>query len=101
MKLEDLVVLKFAPNNCFVEVVDVSQIKEKDFKIDLEKKTWLYKGWGNNPIGRARNIRGRFGMEIKSGVIGVYDRNSTEQIDSLVASAQSCTYSKTDMYDSL
>jgi len=38
MKLEDLVVLKFAPNNCFVEVVDVSQIKEKDFKIDLEKK---------------------------------------------------------------
>lgn len=100
MKLEDLVVLKFAPNNCCVQVVDVSQIREKDFEIDLEERTWSYGERKNIPIGTAR-IKYRCGVEIKEGIIGIYDRNSTEQIDSLVGSAQSYTQSTTNMYDSL
>jgi len=84
--LEKLVVLKYADNECYVQVVSVKEAMEKYgekyFGIDLAKRTWRY-GQSQFKIGSRRECeRGSRG-----GVIGVFNRFNIDQLDSLAHAA--------------
>ena len=86
IKMEDLVVLKYADNECYVQVVSVKEAigkySEKYFGIDLARRKWRY-GRSEFNIGSRRECeRGSRG-----GVIGVYNRLSIDQLDSLAHAA--------------
>ncbi|MFH0928851.1 MAG: hypothetical protein V1818_00680 [Candidatus Aenigmatarchaeota archaeon] len=57
-KKENLVVLKYATNECYTNVVKVDKVDPKDFSIDLEKGTWSFDEWKNNKIGSMRSLYG-------------------------------------------
>ncbi len=83
---ERLVVLKYADNNCYVQVVSVEEAIKKYnkryFGIDLEKLTWKY-GRSEHKIGSSRwRERG-----LREGVIGVYDRCDIDHLDSMAYAA--------------
>ena len=83
-----------------VDVVDVSEITDGHLEIDLEKRTWSYGERKDIPIGIGR-IKYAHGIEIKEGIIGIYDRNSTKQLSSMTGSAIIFTRSTTGSYDYL
>lgn len=82
LRMDDLVVLGFAPNNCYPKVIIAEEALSKyggSLEIDLQNKTWVYKfarGAFDTlpkplPIGESRFIRRDGG---NSGPIGVYNR---------------------------
>ena len=88
MELVDLVVLKYAPNTSWTQVVDAKGIE--DIEVDLDKGTWSYKGWKDVEVGQARKIY-LGNVKVKSGVIGVYDRTSASQLSSMISAAAEFT----------
>ncbi len=83
--LDNLIVLKFAPNTCYQQVITARKAFEeypKDFSIDLENKTWNWRNGRNMQIGKARFVR----SYSEEGIIGIYDRNLTEHLDSMIHS---------------
>lgn len=89
LKLTDLVILTYSPNACYTSVHDGAK-PIKDLAIDLEKRTWSYSHWTNIRIGQSRSPYHQ-GHKIKEGVIGVYNRNDTKQLDSMVGDAKEAT----------
>lgn len=89
--LDNLIVLQFAPNNAYPQVIRAETALDKysSLKIDVDKKTWSY-GEGNGnlwhrtrfddvKIGTARFIERNDG-----GVIGVYDIKKIKDLDQMV-----------------
>jgi len=91
-KLENLVVLQYARDNSYVNVVDAGSVEDNNFNISLEKGVWNYRhnfggsvrkirtfkiGESRIPIGGVRN------SSEKWGIIGVYDRTKTNQLSSM------------------
>ena len=100
-KLEHLVVLKYASNTCYTEVVDVSGFEDEWFHLDVNEGLWGYKFGGffhqesqERKIGESRYI-GR----AKYGIIGVYDRTNTEHLSSMVHSANEAVESPSSWVD--
>ena len=87
MKKEDLIVLRYAQNTCYVNVALANEVHEGDFSIDLEKKIWSYQCWKDVPIGQQRSPYDDHSNKIKSGIIGVYDRSDIKQLSSMVHDA--------------
>lgn len=95
MKPEDLVVLKYADNTCYTNVVNISDLKDKDFSYDIKKKTWTYK-YGNYDDRCPKTYK--IGEESRHcswgcqfGVIGVFDRTDTGQLSFMVSCAKRST----------
>ena len=93
MNLKDLVVLKFSDNTCYTSVVNIKDIKDESFNVDIKNKTWSYKERKNVKIGNSRNLRDNFSNEIKYGVIGVYNRKLINNLNSLVFASKEFTES--------
>ena len=73
MEKKDIVVLKYAPNPSFLQIVGIKDVKSEEFKVDLERKVWSFAYWRNIPIGKSRPVS----RDYREGVIGVY---STQNI---------------------
>ena len=86
-KAENLVVLRFAINRAYAEVVDASDIP--DLEIYLDRGTYKYGNYLEVEIGRRIPEVG--GGIWNEGIIGVYDRTKTGQLDRMVHDAISCT----------
>jgi hypothetical protein len=82
MKLEDLVVLQYASNTCYTTLTRVSEVKVKNFSVDIEKSTWSYDEYRDRKIGDARLYGAHF------GVIGVYDRTNDQHLNSMLYAAR-------------
>ena len=85
--IDDLAVLRFTDNVCYVEVVSVktAQKKAPSLVVNPEKYTWkINDGLSNpldeDPIGTAR----RFTHCNPQGPIGVYDRTKLTHMDGMV-----------------
>lgn len=99
MELENLVVLQYSPNNCYVQVVDVKDVKEKNFSIDIPKETWSYDSWKDIEIGNSRSpFHPRNGL-YEYGIIGVYNRLDTKHISNLASAAREFTFPKRGFSD--
>ncbi len=89
-RLENLVVLQYASNNCYVNVADFMQMSKEGslggscMSVDLQKGTWSYREYRDKKIGEAR-VCGGHGN--RSGVIGVYDRTNTSHLDCMAHAA--------------
>ena len=84
-KLENLVVLRFAPFIRDIEMVDISKVikKDKDFSIDTEKGTWRYdflKGLEGPIVHAINQPRLYFPPEYDNGVIGVFDKTHPDYL---------------------
>jgi len=89
----NLVVLCFSPNICYTQVKGYERAhKEHGLEVDLKEGTWT---WNHNTyhIGEARPLNH------KEGVIGVYNRASTQQLDSMVHKAREATQSPGSCFD--
>jgi hypothetical protein len=56
--LENLVVLQFAPNNCYPQVIEARTALDKypPLKIDIDKKTWNYgRNAANKKVGSSNS----------------------------------------------
>ena len=84
MKIEDLVVLRYAQNECYTSVVAAADVEDDKFNIDLEKQVWSYREWENRKIGQGRPTHD---VTDHYGIIGVYDRTNTNHLDSMVHDA--------------
>jgi len=40
LKKQNLIALKYSDNNCYTCVVDIDEVKDKGFNVDLKKGTW-------------------------------------------------------------
>lgn len=92
-QIKDLVVLMYARNECYTNVVDAKEALSEypGLSVDLKKGKWSYvrgsKLWEDVEIGRS--IDHEYGC--RGGVIGVYDRTRTEQLNSMVHHAREAT----------
>jgi len=81
---EDLIVLMYASNNCYFEVVPYCD-EIKDLSVDFIKGTWSYREWKNNQIGKARDFFYKDGSgKFPEGIIGVYDRTKIKHLNSMI-----------------
>lgn len=79
-KRENLVVLRFGPNPCLPEVIDIDQISE--VTVDLKAATWTYRENDRlRKIGESRIFGPSYGQS--GEVIGVYDKTITDHINFL------------------
>ncbi|MBI2451760.1 hypothetical protein HYV50_01635 [Candidatus Pacearchaeota archaeon] len=103
MRKENLVVLKFEFNNCCVGVVGINEVKQDNFSMDLDRKTWSYQSWRDIPIGQRRSLYNTHADEIREGIIGVYDRTKIGHLNSMIAAATESTSERvsSDRYDYL
>lgn len=92
IKMEDIVVLQYASNTCYTQIVELKDAEEK-VDVNLERKVWTYTAlkdrdanFKNIKIGKARSPYLN-GHEYRDGVIGVYDRRQTEHLDQMVHDA--------------
>jgi hypothetical protein len=85
MRLRDLILLQYAPNVCYVQVVSIKNAKKNNptLQIDLEKKVWSWGGMRSGikdvPIGNARDIE----PSCRTGPIGIYDRTNDAQLSNM------------------
>ena len=101
MKEEDLVVLRYSPNDCythvdsFLTIKDSPQIKEyapaKKFydslQVDLQRETWKVAGFENGKIGSGTTLfKGNH-----LGIIGVYDRTNNSQLNNMINDSREAT----------
>ncbi len=97
-RLEDLVVLMYAPNECYTQVVEAKGAEVKGLEISPEKGIWSFQKWRDVPIGRMRMLTlptdGPY--EHRFGVIGVYDRTKIEHLDSMVSHGKEATANEQD-----
>jgi hypothetical protein len=80
-KREDLVVLQYASNNCYVSVTEIDGNNQEldSLVLDLEKGLWSYRNYRDKQIGDSRLC-----SEQRFGVIGVYDRTNITHLNSMV-----------------
>ena len=92
--MEKLVVLIYADNECYVQVVSVKEAMEKYgngfFSIDQAKRIWQF-GKKQFKIGSRRECK----EGSRGGVIGVYNRQSIGQLDSMAHAATNAVSSHT------
>ena len=82
----NLVVLCFSQNICYVQVIGYDRAhREHGLEVNINKGTWTWQH-ETHFIGKARSID-----YYKEGVIGVYNRAITQQLDAMVSSAQEVT----------
>jgi len=92
-RLENLVVLQYASNNCYLQVRDLlkmsgeSSIGGSCLSVDVKNGTWSYREWRDRQIGSSRGC-----SRNDSGVIGVYDRTDINQLSSMVHTAVEITH---------
>lgn len=95
----DLVVLMYADNHCYTNVVsaDNLRVKKSGATINERDGTWTAPHPSDpalapqtQPIGGSRY----FHRGSRWGVIGVYDRTKLEHLDSMVSDAQEATDNK-------
>ncbi len=81
-----IVVLQYSPNTCYTQVVSLEEAKQnKDLQIDLKAKTWTYEG-------RKREFRqSRIPHEQRYGVIGIFDTDKLDELNSMVSAAKEAT----------
>jgi len=91
MKKEDLIVLKYASNTCYVQAVDVSEAEKSGLEVDIEKELWTYRCWHNCKIGTRRSEYDQHSFKCREGIIGVYDRTNTKHLSSMVHHAGEAT----------
>ena len=88
-------VLMYASNSCYTNVVgpDDKRVREAKVTIDADSGTWTesksfgYSGEQTYKIGESRHC----GRGSRWGVIGVYDRTDIAQLDSMVHAAREAT----------
>ena len=81
---EDLIVLMYASNNCYFEIVPYHD-GIKNLSVDFIKGTWSYREWENNQIGKARDFFYKNGIgRFNEGIIGVYNKTKIEHLNSMV-----------------
>jgi len=91
MKLENIVVLQYADNECYTTVVvPIDAIKKhgKNFSIDLTNNTWIYNN-KRHKIGESCYIDNHSHY----GVIGVYDQTLIKHLNRMVMDSKSATES--------
>lgn len=105
MKKEDLFALVYADNPCFVSVVTLEEVDEKQVH-DPESGPWkwpklildLKKGtWRQGPKGEIRKIGN--GHPDGYGLIGIYDRTNLRHLDRIIDDAREATYPKPGCLD--
>ena len=82
-RTNSLVVLQYAPNNCYVQAVSSSEAREKGFVIDEAARVWSSDLWRDIPFNRSRGTH-RNGLELREGIIGVYDCSRIDNISSMI-----------------
>ena len=81
MNVKDLVVLQYAFNECYVQVVSVQRaIKESRLAINTDNETW------GDGIEIGKGLL-RASYQGRDGVIGVYDRRNLKHLDQMVHDA--------------
>ncbi len=70
MRLDELIVVRFSPNNYHLEVLDIWEIKK--LKINLDMETWSYGGIKNQPF----NVRTDINVINHKGIIGIYTKKT-------------------------
>jgi hypothetical protein len=105
MKKEDLFALIYADNTCYVSVVKLEEVDERQVH-DPEDGPWkwpklildLKKGtWQQGPKGEVRQIGD--GHPDGYGLIGIYDRTNLKHLDTLVWDVREATYPKHGVFD--
>lgn len=102
--IENLVVLQYSSNSCVTEVVDFDpeDLPVGVAELDAEKGKWTSDKNGYNPGTRVLEIgigtrKCDFGCRF--GVIGLYDRTSTEHLDRMVRASQDATRPQGNVLD--
>ncbi len=88
---KDLVVLKYAFNECCVTVETFEEARDKHLSVDLEREVWSI----NNkdqlsteiPVGQKRYLE----RSISNAIIGVYDRTNNKHLAAMVHAATEST----------
>lgn len=93
---KNLLALMYATNECYTRVVELDDkdLAKSNLVVDEQRGVWsLPKDWQDPKrtwkIGESRYVP----HGSRYGVIGVYDRSSTQQLDSMVHSAGEATRS--------
>ena len=83
---KNVVVLVYAPNNCYTRVVPLAEAEE--VTVNCQDGLWFDGGGTIRQIGEHRNC----GLDsVREGVIGVYDRSLIEQLNSMLHAAEYAT----------
>lgn|SRR3989344_2147349 len=83
IELRDLVVLVFAPNNCYTKVKRADDFEDDNLQVDIARGLWSYSPWKNVPVGKSRFVD----RCSRYGVIGVYDFRDVGHLDAMVHDA--------------
>lgn len=79
MTRENLVVLQYSPNPCYVQVVRPEKVADPHFELDPRRGVWHHAN-GEYPIGSSRPVPNSFGQ----GVIGVYNPRKLRDLEAMV-----------------
>jgi hypothetical protein len=95
MRKEDLVVLCYATNECYTNVVPLNEDEQK-IKVDTEKGLWSLLEGRRDCYGKAYFKIGydmkHCNWDSREGIIGVYDKTDIEHLGHMVYHSREATY---------
>ncbi len=96
---EDLVVLKYASNSCYTQVITAEEAEQQteNLIIDTVNGTWTFDG-ETFSIGE-RGIRWHGSRKKRYGIIGVYDRTNIRHLDLMVIDGKEATEADRSLVD--
>lgn len=83
-KRENLVVLAFAQNECYLTIIPIHKASKR-LIINLEEGTWKFGNSDYRKIGE---------YNYYSGMIGVYDRTNVSHLNAMIDRAEDNAYSE-------
>ena len=96
MQKQNLIALIYAQNHCYTRVVDIDAVPEVE--LDIEKEAWSWENYRNIKIGDKRSLYLN-GFPNREGIIGVYDKSETKQLDAMVSHSREATDELVGMLD--
>jgi len=96
---EDLVVLKYASNSCYTQVITAEEAEQQteNLIIDTVNGTWTFDR-ETFSIGE-RGIRWHGSRKKRYGIIGVYDRTNIRHLDLMVIDGKEATEADRSLVD--
>ena len=88
---KNLIVLKYAFNECYVKVETFEEANDERLSVDFERGVWSINTKGRLPeeipIGKKRYLE----RSTSNAIIGVYDRTDNEHLGAMVHAATEST----------
>lgn len=106
VRKDNLFVLAYANNNCYVTIMELSEYEKMDpsLMLDFRQEGWLNRSFNLTPFGQSRSKNFQKGpaahsFPCREGIIGIFDRTKIQHLKNMVFAATEATRTRGSFFE--